>query len=311
MSDAPPDLDGFASGSTGEAADLDDLAARLDAQADDLIALLDLLAVVRGLSDDLVPELRTAAAENREPVADLRTALEHEETLHLLERVGSNADSLAELLDLLAVVQDLSAELVPELRAVAAENRGEIAQLRVAFEREETLVLLRRLGDNTDTFLDLLSTLEVASDTLADVAPEDAAAAEAAREDVRRLAAAFDRTESVDALVTLGENVDTLQGLLALLEGFGDAADRTPEEYYALGTQLGSAVDVAERASDPRVLETVDAGASAFTDETSDRTVGLFGLLSALRNDDVQRTLGTVVEAAERVGRTRDPDERD
>ena len=306
MSETSPEADSFAAD-----ADVDELAARVDAQADDLIALLDLLAVVRGLSEDLVPELRTAAAENREPLADLRTSLENEETRRLVERVGDNADSLADLLDLVVVAQDLSADLVPELRTVAAENRGEIARLRVAFEREETLVLLRQIGHNTDMFLDLLSTLEVASDALADVAPEDEAAAAAAREDVRRLASAFDRAESVDALVALGENMATVRGLLALVEGFGDAADRSTEEYYQLGTQLGQATDLAEQASDPRVVETLDAGASAFTDETTDRRVGLFGLVSALRNDDVQRTLGTLVEAAERVGRTRNASRSD
>jgi hypothetical protein len=305
MSETSPDADAFA---TGTDADVEELVARVDAQADDLIALLDLLAVVRGLSNDLVPELRTAVVENREPLADLRTSLENEETRRLVERVGDNADSLTDLLDLVVVAQDLSAELVPELRTVAAENRGEIAQLRMAFEREETLILLRRIGHNTDAFLNLLSMLEVASDALADVAPEDEAAAAAAREDVRRLAAAFDRAESVDALVALGENMATVRGLLALVEGFGDSADRSTEEYYRLGTQLGQVADLAEQATDPRVVETLDAGASAFTDETADRRVGLFGLVSALRNDDVQRTLGTLVDAAERVGRTRNGD---
>ncbi|WP_435185828.1 DUF1641 domain-containing protein [Halobellus sp. EA9] len=308
MSETPSDASTLATDTGGEA-DIQAVAARVDAHAEDLIELLDLLSVVRGLSDDLVPELRTAVEENREPVADLRTALENEETMRLVEQVGDNADALADLLDLVVVAQDLSAELVPELRTVAAENRGEIAQLRMAFEREETLVLLRRLGDNTDTFLDLLSTLEVASGALADVAPEDAAAAEAAHTDLRRLATAFDRAESVDALVALGENIDTVRGLLALVEGFGDATDRSTEEYYRLGTQLGQVADVAERASDPRVVERLDAGVSAFTDETADRQVGLFGLISALRNDDIQRTLGTFVEAAERAGRTQGPDQ--
>lgn len=114
-----------------------------------------------------------------------------------------------------------------------------------------------------------------------------------------------DNPETVAALLEQSGQLSTLLDALALVEGFGDAADRSTEEYYRLGTQLGQAADVAERASDPRVVETLDAGASAFTDETADRRVGLFGLFSALRNDDVQRTLGTLVEAAERVGRTR------
>ena len=58
----------------------------------------------------------------------------------------------------------------------------------------------------------------------------------------------------------------------------------------------------------PPQAETVDAGISAFTDETNDRRVGLFGLLSAFRNDDVQRTIGTMIEATERAGRAQAPD---
>jgi hypothetical protein len=303
--------DGAAGGSaTGSAAagdrdaDLETLAARVDENAADLLALLDLLEAVRGLSGDLTPELRRAAAETREPIAELRTALEHEETLRLVRRVGANADALADLLDLATVARDLSAELTPELRAVAADNRRELERLRLAFEREETLVLVRRLGNNTGTFLDLLATLEVASDAIAAVAPSDDASAAAARGDIERLAAAFDRTQSVDALVSLGENMDTVVGLLAFLEGFGDAAARTPAEYRALGERVGRAVDAAERVTDPAVLETVEAGASALADGP-DRRVGPLGLVAALRNDDVQRTLGAVVETAERVGRTR------
>lgn len=290
----------------GAGPDIDALAARVDAHADDLIALLELLAVVRGLSDDLVPELRAAAAESREPVAELRTALEHEETMALLRRVGENADALADLVELAAVARDLSAELTPELRAAVGENRRTIAQLRMALESEETVTLLRRLGDNTGTFLDLLATLEVASDAIAEVTPADEQAAAAARADIDRLARAFDRDRTVDALVALGENMDTVVGLTALLEGFGDGADRTPEEYYRLGQRLGAAVDTAERASDPAVLSAVEAGADAVADDT-DRTVGVLGLVGALRNDDVKRSLGTLVEAAERIGRERRP----
>jgi uncharacterized protein YjgD (DUF1641 family) len=307
MSETTPTADGFeASGD----ADLATLAARVEANADDLVALLDLLVAVHGLGEDLAPELRTAAAEHREPLADLRTSLEREETLVLLQRVGENADALADLLDLLSVAQDLSADLVPELRAVAAQNRGDLAQLRVAFEREETLVLLRRLGEQTDTFLDLLAVLDVASETLGEVAPAHDAELRVLQADLARVAAAFDRETTVDAAVRLGENMDTIEGLAALLEGFGEGADRTPAEYRELGRRLGATVDTAERVSDPAVLETVEAGAGAFADEDVDRRVGVFGLLSALRDDDVQRTLGRVVEAAERVGAARtDPTE--
>ena len=300
---------------TGEATDadaeLDRLRAQVAANADDLVALLDLLVAVRGLSTDLVPEARTAVTENREPLSDLRTALEREETLVLLQRVGDNAETLADLLDLLDVTRDLAADLVPELRTVAVENRSEIEQLRLAFEREESLTLLQRLGHNTETFLDLLTLLEVTGSALSDFVPADDDELARLEADLERLEAAFEREPTLQAIETLGENMETVVGLGYLLEGFGDATDRSPREYYELGEQLGRAVDVAERASEPAVLDVVDAGAGAIADGDTDRRVGLRGLIGAFRNDDVQRSLGMLVEAAERIGATRGPERRE
>ena len=294
----------MSNGHTSEEADLERLRSRVAANADDLLALLDLLVAVRGLSADLVPEARTAVAENREPLSDLRTSLEREETLVLLRRVGDNAEALSDLLDLLDVTRDLAAELGPELKTVAVENRSELEALRLAFEREETLTLLRRLGHNTDTFCDLLTLLEMTGDVVDDVTPTDDAELAALRADIERLEAAFEREPTVRAVESLGENMETLVGLGHLLEGFGDAADRTPQEYYELGERLGYALDVAELASDPAVLDVVSAGADGLAADT-DREVGLFGLVSALRDDDVRRSLGTALTVAERVGQTR------
>ena len=46
-------------------------------------------------------------------------------------------------------------------------------------------------------------------------------------------------------------------------------------------------------------------------DGDTDRRVGLRGLIGAFRNDDVQRSLGLLVEAAERIGATRGPERRE
>lgn len=256
------------------------------------------------LADDGTVELSGAVSEHGH---DLVAAVERIAVMQqtgTLDRLTEIADSLADLIELAGVASDLSAELAPEFRTVVAGNRRELAELRMAFEREETLTLVKRLGDNTDTFLDLLATLDVASEAIAEVSPSDDAAVAATQADTRRLAEAFDRDQTVDALVGLGENMDTLVGLTALLEGFGDAAGRTQAEYYELGAQLGNALDTAERASDPAVLSVVEAGADAVAAD-SGRTVCALGLLSALRDDDVKRSLGTLVDVAERVGRER------
>ncbi|MFC7095721.1 hypothetical protein [Halobaculum marinum] len=62
-------------------------------------------------------------------------------------------------------------------------------------------MLLRHVDDDTDTFLDLLTTLEVAS----------------------------------DALAALGENIDTSRSPLPLVAGVGDAAVHSTKECYRFG----------------------------------------------------------------------------
>src|SRR6056297_1572364 len=78
----------------------------------------------------------------------------------LVERIEANSDDLVELLDALDATQGLAEELVPELVEVTRENREPIEELRMSFEREETLVLLKRLGENSEDLVELLDLLD-------------------------------------------------------------------------------------------------------------------------------------------------------
>lgn len=248
----------------------------VEENADDLRELVELVVVAKQLGDDLTPEAREAATDLREPLADLRLALEREEMRHLLETVGHNADDLAELLEFAAASKNLAEELAPELQEAAADARHPIAQLRLALEREETLVLLQKLGENTETFIELLDLLEASHGLLEELVPE------------LREAAADARSPIAD--------------LRLMLAGFVDAHDESDIDPYEMGQGLGRTMTLGAAVGDPDVVDAVDAGLGAFRTDDEPEPVGLLGLLGALRDDDVRAGLGQLVDVVRRMG---------
>lgn len=252
------------------------LVASIEANAEDLRELVELVVVTKRLSDDLVPEARETATDMREPLADLRLALEREETGQLLEAVGHNAGDLAELVEFAAASKNLAEDLAPELQAAASDARHPLAQLRVALEREETLVLLRKLGENTETFIELLDLLAASHGLLEDLVPELRAAAADAR--------------------------NPIADLRMMVAGVVDAREESDLDPYEMGRGLGRVMTLGATIGNSDVVDTVDAGLGAFDSETEPEPVGLLGLLRALRDDDVRAGLGRLVEAIRRIG---------
>ena len=244
--------------------------------AEDLRELLDLVVVVKELGDELASEASDATTNLREPLAELRFALEREETRQLLEVVGHNAEELAELLEFAAASKHLAEDLAPELQTAASGARHPMAELRLALEREETLVLLRKLGENTETFIELLDLLEASHGLLEELVPELRAAAADAR--------------------------SPIADLRLVLAGFADAHEESDVDPYEMGQGLGRAMVLGAAVGDPDVVDAVDAGLGAFRADREPEPVGLFGLLSALREDDVRAGLGQLVDVIRRIG---------
>lgn len=260
----------------------DDLAAvreAVEANEAEVAELLEQLAIVEELAAELAPELQTAVQENREPIRDLRVAFEREETMVLLERVGQNADTLTSLLETLEVVDALLTDLTPELRTAVQENRGTVERLRFALEREETLVLVERLGENADTFVELLDLLDATHDLADDLVPELAAVARDQREPIR--------------------------DLRMLVAGLSDAYSESEVEPYQLGQNLGRMLALGQQLGDQNLVEAAEAGLGAFTDDEPPKKVGFFGLLAAMRDPDVRRGIGTMVDVLRRMGASR------
>jgi chromosome segregation ATPase len=259
-------------------AEVEALLRRVDENAEELAELLDILDAARELSSDLAPELRRAVHENRDDLRDLRMALEREETLVLLQQLGHSADTLAALLDQLEAAEELSSDLAPELRRAVHENRDVLRRLRMAIENDDLVVLVERLGENAGELAELLELVSVSKDLAEDLAPELQAASQ--------------------------EHRSAIRDLRQIVAGVADTYDdHESVEPYTLGRNLGNMMWFAQRLGDPEVIDTFDAGLGAFAEDDPPR-VGLLGLIGALRDREIQRGLGRVIEALRRMGRT-------
>ncbi|ELZ17493.1 DUF1641 domain-containing protein [Natrinema limicola] len=252
-----------------------ELVATLNENADELQELLELLSVLQETAADLAPEMRTAVRENREPLRDVRMAFEREETLVLFQQLGEHSEDLTELLGLLDATEGLASDLAPELRLAVRENRDVLRRLRMAVENEDMLVLIERLGENADVLAETLDLLDATEGLVEDLIPELQDASGDMRPAIRqsRLVAA----------------------------GLVDATSDYDIDPYQLGQNLGNVMWFTQQVGDPQVLKTLDAGLGAFAEEEP-KEMGVLGLLSALRDRNVRRGIGRIVEFLRRVG---------
>jgi len=253
----------------------EELLRTIDENADELAELLRMLAQTEDLAEDLVPELRETVRENREPIRELRVAFEREETLTLLTKVGEESDTLLELLDILAASKGLADDLIPELRIVVQENREVLERLRLSLEKEETIVLLERLGENADTLIEMLDLLDATHDLAMELTPE-----------LRDVAQ---------------DNRDVIRDFRMAAAGFADAHAESDVEMYELGRNAGNMVALVETLGDPKVTKALDETVEGLAQEDP-KPVGFFGLIGALFDADVRRALGRLIAAARGLG---------
>jgi hypothetical protein len=273
-------MSGTIEGNTAQPdADIDELVARVEAHEEELVDLLDLLVATKRLSEELQPELSETSIEYRETIDDLRVTFEREEAVALIQSVGENAGDLVELLELLDTTKDLAEDLAPELQQTTLEAREPLDEVRVAFEDQEPLVLLQKLGEHTTTFIELLDLLEATEGLLMEILPELEETALGSR-------------ESFDQLRLVGV-------------GFADGYGEHETDPYRLGQNLARVLILTERVGDPELFDAVDSALSAFTDDQPSPKRGLLGTLKAFRDEDVQQGVGTLIEFLKRMGDSR------
>src|SRR3972149_4940809 len=188
---------------------------RMAAQIDEIY---NRLSFVDDLLTDLAPALEKISKETHETVKELREKFERDETLTLLKKVGDNIPTFVELLNVMEAVKGLMTDAAPAIGKITKETHETVKELREKFERDETLTLLKKVGDNIPTFVELLNVMEAVKGLMIDVSPAIGKITKETHETVKELREKFERDETLTLLKKVGDNIPTFVELLNVME---------------------------------------------------------------------------------------------
>ncbi len=244
----------------------------VQANTEDLRELLLLVLAVRSHGETLT---ETTEDETVSDSVELTDALADDDLAVLAEAVREHSTAVTELVELTPAIVEIAAELTaPDTDQASTQHP--LRALRETVEREETTVLIRHLGENAESLVELLELLETAHRLFGDLVPE------------------------------LRDATTELRGPIAELRlvtaGIIDVQQDNERDSYELGRRLGRALELGASVGDEDVAGTLDAGLEAFrTDEPPSRP-GPIGVLLALRDTDVRAGLGRVIDMLRRMG---------
>jgi uncharacterized protein YjgD (DUF1641 family) len=117
------------------------------------------MKISQGLLQDMMPAVAKIADDASPVIKDMRERFEREETITLLKKVGDNIPTFLQLFDLMKISQGLLQDMMPAVAKIADDSAPTIKMLREKFEREETLELIEKLGDDIPVLIILLDLL--------------------------------------------------------------------------------------------------------------------------------------------------------
>jgi len=249
---------------------------RMAAQIDEIY---NRLSFVDDLLTDLAPALEKISKETHETVKELREKFERDETLTLLKKVGDNIPTFVELLNVMEAVKGLMTDAAPAIGKITKETHETVKELREKFERDETLTLLKKVGDNIPTFVELLNVMEAVKGLMIDVSPAIGKISKEVTPTINMLRESFEKDEALQLLQKTGENINTFNKLLDFLGSF----DRS-------GTLDFTLVNASTKEIEYMLKGMLRCLSKAMQEiAAKPPQPGIRNLLSAIRNTEVQK----------------------
>ncbi len=178
------------------------------------------LNIIENLITDLMPGLEKIPKEINETMRELRVRFERDETLTLLKKVGDNIPTFIELLDIMRAMKGLVEDIAPAAEKIPKEINATVSELREKFERDETLTLLKKVGDNIPTFVELLDVMGAMKGLVEDVAPASEKITKEIMPTVNMLRELFEKDIVLSILQKTGDNLHVFNKLLGFLTEF-------------------------------------------------------------------------------------------
>lgn len=169
---------------------------------------------------------------------------------------------LNEINYMLDATAELMNQLLPKLKELSEEISPTFNSLRAKLDRDETLLLLDKLTDNIETAVKLLDVID-----------------------------RFRQEGTLDTLI----NLISRPAVSNMIYAF---ADLTDEEIEGIAKSAVVLTKVIIKLADPKVINLIDGMLSAAISCNIEEPpkIGIFGLISATRDEDVKTSTGIIVD---------------
>lgn len=188
---------------------------KMAAQIDNLFQRV---TILDGLISDILPGVEKMTKELNNTLNDLRYRFERDETIQLLKKVGDNIPTMLQLIDLLEAGKGLVTDLAPAGPNMVHELNDSINALRLRFERDETFELMKKIGDNIPTFLQMIDLMEAGKGLMTDLAPAAPNMVHELNDSINALRLRFERDETFELMKKVGDNIPTFLQMIDVME---------------------------------------------------------------------------------------------
>ncbi len=235
--------------------------------------------LIENLVADLMPGLEKIPRELHDTISELREKFERDETIKLIKQVGDNIPTFVELLDVMKAMKGLIADLAPAAEKIPEEIAPTVRELREKFERDETLKLVKLVGDNIPTFVSLLDVMGAVKGLVEDLAPATEKITKEIMPTIRTLRESLEKDVVLEILRKTGENLPTFNKLLDFLTNFEEKGNLD----FTIQTVMTKETDYLMRGLQNSAVVTM----KQFEEQPFES--GLRKIFSSLRNPEVQK----------------------
>lgn len=210
----------------------------------------------------------------------------HEEMAALHYKLDLLTQQVSHLYKRSMAIEELKDELVLIARDALVTLRSELGAMEHEFNSEALAQLLRQLLRNTPRIARMLDLMRSAQDFVDDVGP-------VGKEVMRDI---------VDRLQTWEE-----RGYFQLGCSAADLADKiaqeiTPDDLERFASSVEVLADTLRLVTRPEMLTVVNDAVGVLANGRESRPVGMWGLMGAMREPQVQQGLGILVDVLRRIG---------
>ena len=254
---------------------------RMESQIDELYSKI---SILENFANELQPGIGKIAKEIGQTVNELRERYERDETIELLKKIGDNIPTFVELLNTMEAVKGMMTDIMPATVKIIKETSDTVNDLRIRFERDETITLLKKVGDNIPTFVKLLPTMEAVKGMMTDMVPAVASITHEVSGTVNEFRLRFEKDESLELLKKVGDNIPTFVELLSTMEAVkGMMTDMVPAASnitYELGGTINEFRQLFERDETLMILKHAGENIPIFAE-----LLGLIKPITAMATD--------------------------